>query len=192
MAGGSDSSTRSTIRPRRAVKGAPAPQKSGAPQARAKPAAAKSVEGKSSRERRTQQRVRARTFAKGGIAGDATRKAAAFLCTTINLSVGGCLIRTYEAIESGMTVTLALKLPEGDISVQGMIVHVNEDAIGCKMGGVRFAPLDADAHTKIIQHIASYGVDEDAPAEEAPGAKGGGAPERASRKFVVEGRIHRK
>jgi len=194
MAGGSDSSSRSTVKPRRVAKVAPArptaPAK-GDRAAKAEPAAKAAGAAKTPgrNERRTQLRVRSRSLANGGIAGDATRKAAAFLGTTINLSSGGCLIRTYEALESGMTVTITLRLPEGELGVQGTVVHVNEDAVGCKMVGVRFTPLPPDAHTMLVQHIASFGVDSTPdPADDGKFA----ASDKTSGKFVIEGRIHRR
>ena len=110
-------------------------------------------------DRRSQTRVRSRTLANGGVAGNAVSKGGSFLGTTVNLSIGGCLIRTYEALESGMDVTLCLKLPEGEVATPGRIVHVNEDAVGCRMVGVKFAELPGETRTRLVQHISSFGVD---------------------------------
>ena len=133
------------------------------------------------KDRRGQARVRSRTLANGGVAGNSVRKGGAFLGTTVNLSVGGCLIRTYEALESGMEVTLCLKLPEGEVSTPGLVVHVNEDAVGCRMVGVKFIEISTDAQTLLVQHVSSFGVD---PTERHPGAGGGAG------RYEIEGRIH--
>lgn len=129
------------------------------------------------KDRRGETRVRSRTLANGGVAGTAASKGGSFLATTVNLSIGGCLIRTYEALESGMEVTLDLKLPEGDVTAPGTVAHVNEDAVGCRMVGVKFGDLPREVQARLVEHIASFGVD--------PHARTGGAG-----RYAIEGRVH--
>jgi hypothetical protein len=166
----------------------PAPSTPAKATAPAKSPAPPKMPGKD--DRRSQLRVRSRSLANGGIAGNAARTASSFLATTVNLSIGGCLIRTYEALEPGMDVTISLKLPEGDLCTPGKIVHVNEDAVGCRMCGVRFAPLGMDSHTLLLQHIATFGGETTPPATAAPTGKSS-AGATSNGKFVIEGRIHK-
>jgi hypothetical protein len=146
-----------------------------------KDARSSAANGDGGEERRGQTRVRSRTFANGGVAGDAARKGGSFLGTTVNLSIGGCLIRTYEALESGMEVSLQFKLPEGDVVTAARIAHVNEDAVGCRMVGVQFVGLAGEARTRLVQHLSTFGVEAGAPDPHPAN----GAPGR----FEIEGKI---
>ena len=111
-----------------AAKSSPPAKRSGAPNA---------PEGA---ERRREPRVRSQSLLSGGIEGAVKSGSASFLGTTVDLSMGGCQFRTYESLDLGMDVTITLKLPEGDLKTPGRIVRVNEDAVGCRLCAMRFAP----------------------------------------------------
>ena len=140
-------------------------------------------------ERRSSPRVRSTYFLNGGIDGDPSRSNSSFMGSTVDLSIGGCLIRTYEALETGMDVTITLNLPEGELKARGRIVHAEEDAVGCRMCGVRFVPLAGDSHALLARHLAQFGV-ATAPAKgSAKTVKLDGRG--AGGRIVVEGRVHR-
>jgi len=140
-------------------------------------------------ERRSSPRVRSTYFLSGGIDGDPTRSSSSFMGTTVDLSMGGCLIRTYEALERGMEVTVTLNLPEGELKARGRVVHAEEDAVGCRMCGVRFDPLAGESHALLARHLSQYGV-VTAPAKgSAKTIKVDGRSPTG--KIVVEGRVHR-
>jgi hypothetical protein len=88
-----------------------------------------------------------------------------------------------------MDVTISLKLPEGELCTPGKIVHVNEDAVGCRMCGVRFAPLGPATHTLLLQHMATFGGEAAPLSPAAPPGKPVSAT--STGKFVIEGRIHK-
>jgi c-di-GMP-binding flagellar brake protein YcgR len=140
-------------------------------------------------ERRRETRFRSQSLLNGGVAGAAKSGPASFLGTTVDLSMGGCLFRTYETLDLGMDVTVTLKLPEGDLETPGRIVHVNEDAVGCRMCGLRFEPLAADSRALLARHISRF-----AAAEPRTDAKDAGSPaagRRSRGKVDVEGRVRR-
>jgi c-di-GMP-binding flagellar brake protein YcgR len=140
-------------------------------------------------ERRGSPRVRSTYFLNGGIEGDPTRSSSSFMGTTVDLSMGGCLIRTYEALERGMDVTVTLNLPEGDLKARGRIVHAEEDAVGCRMCGVRFVPLAGESHSLLARHLSQFGVTTTPAKGSAKTPKVDGRS--PSRKILVEGRVHR-
>lgn len=107
-------------------------------------------------ERRHDTRVRSQYFLSGGIDGAAKPGSSSFLGTTVDLSMGGCLFRTYESLDLGMDVTVTLKLPEGDLNARGRIVHMKEDAVGCRVCGLRFAPLASDPRALLTRHLSRY------------------------------------
>lgn len=120
--------------------------------ARTDPPAARSP----GRERRTGTRFRTRALTDGKIVGEPKQIAQSFLGTTVNVSAGGALVRTYEALSAGQEVSLTMHLPEGDLSVQGTVLHVEQDAVGCRLAGVRFAPLGDLPASVLSRHLRAF------------------------------------
>lgn len=119
-------------------------------------------------ERRRATRLRSRTLTDGRIQSSEQR-GLAFLGSTVNLSLGGALLRTYEALEAGMKLALHFRLPEGDVEAIGTVQHVDIDPIGCRLAGVRFDPLPNDVLTLLSAHL--HGVEPTAISPAAEAAK---------------------
>jgi hypothetical protein len=105
-------------------------------------------------ERRGSERIRARTLADGTIASGGADHGDSFLGSTVDLSLGGACVRTYEALDTGMRVALRFRLPAGDIATVGEVTHVTVDPIGCRMAGIRFDTLPTDERTRLVEHLA--------------------------------------
>ncbi len=90
-----------------------------------------------------------------GLIQSSTQTGAAFLGSTVNLSLGGALVRTYETLEAGMKLALHFRLPEGDLAAVGVVQHVAVDPIGCRLAGVRFDPLPDASLTLLSAHLHS-------------------------------------
>lgn len=135
-------------------------------------------------DRRRAQRVRSQSLLDG-----ATQAASAFLGSTVDLSIGGCLVRTYESLEAGVGVTLTLKLPEGDLKTPAKVVHVKEDAIGCRLCGVQFEPLAGESHALLARHLSRFGVKVAPPGSKTATLKRQ-KPESSTERIDVEGIVH--
>ena len=110
----------------------------------------------SGRDRRSSPRYRTRALTDGSVVADANGRGPSFLGTTVNISAGGVLVRTYEALTAGQDLTLTVHLPEGDLQVTGSVLHVEQDAVGCRMAGVRFGPLNDAAAAMLARHLRSF------------------------------------
>lgn len=115
----------------------------------------KSAEPARPEERRHGDRLRSRTLADGKLR-DAQGSVTSFLGSTIDLSLDGTRLRTYEALEQAMRVALVLRLPEGDVAATGVVVHVTKDAIGCSLAGIRFDPLVAESAELLAGHLHAF------------------------------------
>jgi hypothetical protein len=101
-------------------------------------------------ERRRAPRHRSRALVDGRAGG------LGFLGSTVDLSLGGALIRTYEPLAVGQEAELVLRLPEGDATLAATVVRVTTDSVGCSLVAVRFAtPLGA-AEAPLAAHLAAY------------------------------------
>jgi hypothetical protein len=110
-------------------------------------------------DRRTSTRFRTRALTDGSVATvapAANKRGTSFLGTTVNVSAGGALVRTYEALTAGQELSLTLHLPEGDLSVSGTILHVEQDAVGCRLAGVRFTNLGAAPAELLARHLSGF------------------------------------
>ncbi len=105
-------------------------------------------------ERRTSERIRARTLTDGTIADGGGAHGESFLGSTVDLSLDGACVRTYESLTAGMRVALRFRLPGGDIATVGEVTHVTVDPIGCRMAGVRFDALAPADRVRLIEHLA--------------------------------------
>jgi hypothetical protein len=135
-------------------------------------------------DRRRAPRVRSQSFLDG-----ATQASSAFLGSTVDLSIGGCLVLTYESLEPGAGVTLTLKLPEGDLKTPAKVVHVKEDAIGCRLCGVQFEPLASESQALLARHLSRFGVKAASPGSATVKWKRSKADAPTAR-IVVEGVVH--
>ncbi len=133
-----------------------------------------------SEERRVATRLRSRSLTDGRIESSA-QSGAAFLGSTVNLSLGGTLLRTYETLEAGMKIALRFQLPEGELEACGTVQHVEIDPIGCRLAGIRFDPLPNEVLTLLSAHL--HGVEPTAVSPAAEVAKLG------SGMLAVNGRI---
>lgn len=139
-------------------------------------------------ERRRSPRVRSHSLLDGDVV-DAKQSSSSFLGSTVDLSIGGCLIRTYEVLDPGMRVTVTLKLPEGDLRTAGTVVHQNEDAVGCRLYGVRFEPLAGDSNALLARHLSRFGVT--VPSTGSATTKMRRTKvDTATERIVVEGYVH--
>ncbi len=107
-------------------------------------------------ERRHGPRFRSRQLTDGSIVGKAGAEPHCFLGTTVNVASGGALLRTYEPLTAGQQIELTVHLPEGDLSATGIVLHVEPDAVGCRMAGVRFVGLPAAATQLLMRHLRSF------------------------------------
>lgn len=105
-------------------------------------------------ERRVGERVRARPLTDGTIAEDGGEPVSSFLGSTVDLSLGGACVRTYESLTAGMRLSLRFRLLDGDLSAVGEVTHVTVDPIGCRMAGVRFDALPPADHERLRVHLA--------------------------------------
>lgn len=108
------------------------------------------------RDRRSSTRYRTRALTDGSLVDDAPKGGRAFLGTTVNVSSGGVLVRTYESLIAGQEVALTMHLPEGDLKVIGTVLHVEQDAVGCRLAGVRFAKLGEDQNNLLARHLQTF------------------------------------
>jgi hypothetical protein len=142
-------------------------------------------------ERRSSPRYRTRALTDGSVVAteSGAKGGPSFLGTTVNVSSGGALVRTYEALTAGQQLTLTLHLPEGDLVVSGAVLHVEQDAVGCRLAGVRFTPLEGDAavllqkHLKGFDPLANFGsasAKKDAAAKDKDAGKDAGREKGAS------------
>ena len=106
-------------------------------------------------ERRHGDRLRSRTLADGKLR-DPQGAMTSFLGSTIDLSLSGTQLRTYEALAPGMRVVLILRLPEGDMGATGTVIHVKVDPIGCSLAGIRFDVLAAESAKLLAAHLHSF------------------------------------
>lgn len=123
---------------------------------------------KTTTDRRMNQRLRSRTLTDGKISGGSDRSDA-FLGSTVDLSLGGACIRTYEQLTQGMRVALRFRLPNGDLAAMGEVTHVTVDPIGCRLAGVRFEPLAEAVREHLANHLATVKPPE--PKKKPEGAK---------------------
>jgi hypothetical protein len=144
-------------------------------------------------ERRTTNRYRTRALTDGDVVA-APSAGHAFLGSTVNVSKGGALVRTYESLELEQEVALTLHLPEGDLKVGGTVVHVRHDSVGCKLVGVKFGPLPIEAAELLGHHLETFGE----PPMPVKGRKGdksasSGGPLRMRRQPTIptDGRIQK-
>src|SRR5262245_665728 len=132
-------------------------------------------------ERRSSPRYRTRALTDGSVVASEPGKknGPSFLGTTVNVSSGGALVRTYEALTAGQQLTLTLHLPEGDLVVSGSVLHVEQDAVGCRLAGIRFTPLEGEASALLAKHLRGFdsGASYATPASgESSASKTRGAP----------------
>jgi hypothetical protein len=123
--------------------------------AEAKTPREKAAEPARPEERRSGNRLRSRLLADGNLR-DPQGAVTSFLGSTIDLSLAGTRVRTYEALEPGMRVALILRLPENDVAATGAVVHVTVDAIGCSLAGIRFDPLVAESAKLLSAHLHAF------------------------------------
>lgn len=96
----------------------------------------------------------ARPLTDGTIAEDGGEPVSSFLGSTVDLSLGGACVRTYESLTAGMRLSLRFRLLDGDLSAVGEVTHVTVDPIGCRMAGVRFDALPPADHERLRVHLA--------------------------------------
>jgi len=123
--------------------------------AEAKTPSEKSAGPGPTKERRHGDRLRSHTLADGKVR-DPQGRVTSFLGSTIDVSLGGTQVRSYEALEPGMRVVLNLRLPEGDVAATGTVVHVTVDPIGCRLAGIRFDALVAEAAELLAAHLRTF------------------------------------
>jgi hypothetical protein len=111
--------------------------------------------GRHEERRRSGDRLRSHTLADCKVR-DPRGKMSSFLGSTIDLSLGGVMVRTYEALDEGTRVVLNLRLPEGDVAASGTVVRVSVDPIGCRLAGVRFDPLVAESAKLLTAHLHAF------------------------------------
>jgi hypothetical protein len=148
--------------------------------------AQKSAARTTEKDRRSSPRFRTRALTDGSVVSEAAKRPQSFLGTTVNVSEGGALVRTYEALAAGQEVSLKMHLPEGDLCVSGKVLHVEQDAVGCRLAGVRFGPLASEPAGLLARHLRNFldapGGGGAAPSsgEPAPSAAATPAPARAA------------
>ena len=125
------------------------------------------------RDRRSSTRYRTRALTDGSLVDDVPKGGRSFLGTTVNVSSGGALVRTYESLTAGQEVALTMHLPEGDLKAIGTVLHVEQDAVGCRLAGVRFAKLADDQNTLLLRHLRTFDPRGSAG---APASGGNGKP----------------
>ena len=167
-------------------------------------------------DRRSSPRYRTRALTDGSVVDPvgkdgkpvAKGQGSSFLGTTVNVSSGGALVRTYEALTAGQEVALVMHLPEGDLRVAATVLHVEQDAVGCRLAGVRFSALGDEPARILAKHLKSFdssGAPTPLPTsspkgEESSSAQESGAPrqslrsvrERANTVYPFEGQVRRE
>jgi hypothetical protein len=106
-------------------------------------------------DRRAATRWRTRALTDGSFVGG-QEGGTAFLGTTVNVSTGGVLLRTYEALTAGQELSLTMHLPEGDLIANGTVLHVEQDPVGCRLAGVRFTALGEAQSRLLARHLQSF------------------------------------
>ena len=147
-------------------------------------------------DRRSSPRYRTRALTDGSVVDPvgkdgkplAKTQGSSFLGTTVNVSSGGALVRTYEALTAGQEVALVMHLPEGDLRVSATVLHVEQDAVGCRLAGVRFGVLGDEPARILSKHLKSFDSAGVPPPASSSSPKGGEESPSAG----VEGGASRK
>lgn len=123
-------------------------------------------------EKRRESRFRSRMLLEGEVQRGAKEGGRSFLGSTVNVSGGGALVRTYEPLPVGTELDLKIHLPDGDFDAHARVMHARKDAIGCTLLGVRFlqAQLNARLLLEKFLHACSSALPKSAAPTEGAGS----------------------